>query len=148
MVKNPPSNVGDAGLIPARGTKIPHAAGQLSPRAPQLLSLRASVREPTCCKLQSPRALEPANHNYRVHVPWSRAPQLERENPHATTREKPVHHNEEPTTTTKKTLHASTKILCAATKTRRSQENKFLKKQQQKDTQERGSFCAGCCIWL
>ena len=27
MVKSPPSNAGDMGLIPARGTKTPHAAG-------------------------------------------------------------------------------------------------------------------------
>ena len=27
VVKNPPSNVGDTGSIPAWGTKIPHAAG-------------------------------------------------------------------------------------------------------------------------
>ena len=33
MVKNLPSNAGDAGSIPGQGTKIPHAAGQLSPRA-------------------------------------------------------------------------------------------------------------------
>ena len=33
MVKNPPSNAGDAGLIPGEGTKIPHAAGQLRVRA-------------------------------------------------------------------------------------------------------------------
>ena len=33
VVKNPPSNSGDTGLIPGQGTKIPHAAGQLSPRA-------------------------------------------------------------------------------------------------------------------
>ena len=33
MVKNPPSNAGDVGSIPGRGTKIPHATGQLSPRA-------------------------------------------------------------------------------------------------------------------
>ena len=32
-VKNPPSNAGDTGLIPRQGTKIPHAAGQLSPCA-------------------------------------------------------------------------------------------------------------------
>ena len=31
MVKNPRCNVGDVGLIPGRGTKIPHAMGQLSP---------------------------------------------------------------------------------------------------------------------
>ena len=30
VVKNPPSCAGDAGSIPGRGTKIPHAAGQLS----------------------------------------------------------------------------------------------------------------------
>ena len=35
VVKNPPSNAGDAGLIPGWGTKIPHAAGQLSPCALQ-----------------------------------------------------------------------------------------------------------------
>ena len=40
MVKNPPSNVGDVGSIPGRGTKIPHAAGQLSPSA--------TTREPAC----------------------------------------------------------------------------------------------------
>ena len=33
VVKNPPSNAGDVGLIPGWGTKIPHAAAQLSPRA-------------------------------------------------------------------------------------------------------------------
>ena len=33
VVKNPPSNAGDAGSIPGQGTKIPHAAGQPSPRA-------------------------------------------------------------------------------------------------------------------
>ena len=32
-VKNPPYNAGDMGLIPSQGTKIPHAAGQLSPQA-------------------------------------------------------------------------------------------------------------------
>ena len=30
VVQNPPYNAGDAGLIPGQGTKIPHAAGQLS----------------------------------------------------------------------------------------------------------------------
>ena len=38
MVKNPPSNAEDAGSIPGRGTKIPHAVGQLS--------LRATTTEP------------------------------------------------------------------------------------------------------
>ena len=66
MVKNSPSNAGDAGSIPARGTKIPHAAGQLSPCA--------TTTEPTC--------------------PGAHTPQLDRENLHTTTREKPVRHNE------------------------------------------------------
>ena len=30
-VKNPPSKARDEGSIPGRGTKIPHATGQLSP---------------------------------------------------------------------------------------------------------------------
>ena len=47
VVKNPPSNAGDTGFIPARGTKIPHATGQLSPW-PQLLSMRATTTEPMC----------------------------------------------------------------------------------------------------
>ena len=33
VVKNLPSSAGDAGSIPGWGTKIPPAAGQLSPRA-------------------------------------------------------------------------------------------------------------------
>ena len=93
VVKSPPYNAGDAGSIPGQGTKIPHAAGQLSPRAtttelvPQLenacaanyrahtlWNLRATTTEPTC--------------------PGACSPQLEKRNPHATTREKPVHHNE------------------------------------------------------
>ena len=45
VVKNPPSNAGDAGSIPGRGTKIPHATGQLS--------LRASTREPSRCNERS-----------------------------------------------------------------------------------------------
>ena len=40
VVKNPPSTAGDMGSIPDRGTRIPHAAGQLSSRV--------STREPTC----------------------------------------------------------------------------------------------------
>ena len=33
VVKNPPCKAGDVGLIPGQGTGIPHATGQLSPRA-------------------------------------------------------------------------------------------------------------------
>ena len=43
VVKNLPYNAGDAGSIPGRGTKIPHATGQLSPRT---------------------TTTEPARHNY------------------------------------------------------------------------------------
>ena len=50
VVKNPPCNAGDMGLIPGRGTRIPYAAGQLSPHT--------TAREPVCC-------------NYRAHVLWS-----------------------------------------------------------------------------
>ena len=32
VVKNPPSNAGDMGLIPHQGTKISHATGQLNQR--------------------------------------------------------------------------------------------------------------------
>ena len=33
VVKNPPYNAGHAGSMSGQGTKIPHAVGQLSPRA-------------------------------------------------------------------------------------------------------------------
>ena len=33
VLKNPSYNAGDAGSIPGGGTKIPHAVGQLNPRA-------------------------------------------------------------------------------------------------------------------
>ena len=74
VVKNLSYSAGGVGSIPGQGTKIPHAAGQLS-RVPHLLSLRAST--------ESPRVA-----NYRAHMPWSlhattreektRTPQLER----------------------------------------------------------------------
>ena len=67
MAKNLPSNAGDVGLIPGQGTKVPHATGQLSPHA--------TTTEPT--------------------PPGDCTSQLERENPHATTREEPEPHNEE-----------------------------------------------------
>ena len=40
VVKNPSCNAGEAGSIPGLGTKIQHAAGQLSPRA--------TTRQPVC----------------------------------------------------------------------------------------------------
>ena len=53
MVKNLPCNAGDVGSIPGRGTKIPHAAEQLSPCAvttePQLWRTHATTRESMQC---------------------------------------------------------------------------------------------------
>ena len=115
MVKNPPSNAGDTGSIPGRGTKIPHAAGQLSRNywtcAPQL---------------ESPRAA-----NYRAHAFW---------NPHATITE-PVHHNYRACMPQlERRPHTTTKIQRAATKTQCSQKEKeieemcILKKKKKKQT--------------
>ena len=79
VVKNPPSNAGDVGSIPGQGATIPHATGQLSPRATTTelahLNKRARVlqtTEPMCS--------------------GARAPQLER-SPCTTTREEPTHRN-------------------------------------------------------
>ena len=47
MVKNLPSNAGDTGSSPSRGTKIPHAAGQLSPCA--------ATTEPACSGAHVPQ---------------------------------------------------------------------------------------------
>ena len=111
VVKNPPSNAGDAGSIPGWGAKIPHAAGQLSPRATTTelghLNERARVLQTT----------EPTHSG-------ARAAQLERENPRATTREKLTHCNKEPTSRQQKIPHASTKILCSATNSQHSQKLK------------------------
>ena len=60
MVKNLPPNAGDMGSIHGWGTKIPHAAGQLSPR----------------------------RHNYRAHALWS--PWATREKPKCGNERAPV----------------------------------------------------------
>ena len=46
VVKNLPSNAGDVGSIPSRGTKIPHAVGQLSPHT--------ATREKPACRNKDP----------------------------------------------------------------------------------------------
>ena len=69
VVKNPPSNAGDARSIPGRGTKIPHATGQLSPRA--TITELARLNK----KAHVPQTTEPT-------CPGACVPQLERENPH------------------------------------------------------------------
>ena len=57
VVKNLPSNAGDAGSIPGQGTKIPHAAGQLGPHA--------TTTEPVCLneRAHMPQTTEPRRHN-------------------------------------------------------------------------------------
>ena len=60
VVKNLPSKAGDMGSIPGRGTKIPHAVGQLIPWT--------ATTEPVCSgahapQLESPCSLEPVGHN-------------------------------------------------------------------------------------
>ena len=80
MVKNVPSNAGDAGSIPGQGTKIPHSAGQLRSRATTAELMHLNYRA------HMPQTTEPTRSGAPV-------PQLERENPHTTTREKPVHCN-------------------------------------------------------
>ena len=61
VVKNLPSNAGNAGSIPGQGTKISHAAGQLSPRSTTIelehLNERAHVlqtTEPMCSGARVP----------------------------------------------------------------------------------------------
>ena len=67
MVKNSPCNARDAGLIPGRGTKIPHAAGQPSPCA--------TTREPECSNYWSLHAPEPVHHSQRIRTPPQKIPQ-------------------------------------------------------------------------
>ena len=100
VVKNPPSNAGNAALIPHQGTKIPHAMGQLSP--PHNYWACAPQRE------------SPSAANYRAHALRT---------PHTTTREKATCHNKEPVLQWK-IPRASMKTLCAMTKTWCSQKNK------------------------
>ena len=47
MIKNLPFNVGDAGLIPGQGTKIPHAAEQLSLQHHNQTAVQ-QLEKPTC----------------------------------------------------------------------------------------------------
>ena len=112
MVKNPPSNAGDVCLIPSQGTKIPHAEGQLSPCA---TTTELACLKERACMLQTTEPMCSGAH----------VPQLERENPHATTREKPVRGNDETLCQKEKILHASVKIPHATTETQHSQKNKI-----------------------
>ena len=60
MVKNLTANAGDTGWIPGSGTKIPHAAGQLSPcaRDTEPMRLRAHAlqqEKPPQCEAHTPQ---------------------------------------------------------------------------------------------
>ena len=89
VVKNPPYNAEDTGSIPGQGTKIPHAAGQLT-RTPRLLSSRASTREPVCRELQSPCA---TTGEEKTHMPQlERSPHVSAKDP-ACLKEDPACHN-------------------------------------------------------
>ena len=55
VVKALPLTIRDAGSIPGRGTKIPHAAGQLSPYATTRESPRVPTAEPASSRAQMPR---------------------------------------------------------------------------------------------
>ena len=68
MVKNPPSSAGDAGSIPGQGTKIPHAAGQLSPGTTTIELMRLNERA------HVPQTTEPTR-------PGARTPQLGKRKP-------------------------------------------------------------------
>ena len=46
VVKNPPSTAGDTGSIPGGRTKIPHASGQLSPRAATTEPVQSGAQAP------------------------------------------------------------------------------------------------------
>ena len=81
MVKNPPANAGDTGLIPAR--KIPHATEQLSPRAtttkPALYSPRATTTEFHAPRARAPQREAAAMRSLRTAMKTSsHSPQLEK----------------------------------------------------------------------
>ena len=97
LVKNLPSNAEDLGSISGRGTKIPHATGQLS--------LRATNTEPACSRAHTVQ-LERNLHN---------------------TMKNPMCCSERYAMLQQKFIHAAKKIPCATTKTGCSQVNKYFK---------------------
>ena len=84
VVKNPPSNAGDMGLIPGRGTKIPHAMGQLSPHATTTKAACLTERH------RVPQTTEPTHSG--VHMPQlERSPRAAMKIPGATTKTRSSH---------------------------------------------------------
>ena len=66
MVKNPPSNAGDAGSVFGWGTKIPLAVGKQS--------LRAATTEPTRSRAHAATREKPAHRNRGSCMPQQRIP--------------------------------------------------------------------------
>ena len=65
MVKNLPSNAGDAGSSPGQSGKIPHATGQLSPCATTTETARSRARASQLESLHAPTT-EPAHSGARM----------------------------------------------------------------------------------
>ena len=84
VAKNLPFNAGDVGSIPGRGTKIPHAVGQLGQcrnyhaHVPQLESPRATTTEPVCSGAHAPQLESPCAATTEPVHSRAPAPQLER----------------------------------------------------------------------
>ena len=64
VVKNLPSTAGDASSIPGRGTKIPHAAGQLSLHAATSEPVPQLERNP-CATTNIPHAATKTQHSQK-----------------------------------------------------------------------------------
>ena len=77
VVRNPPSNAEDVGSIPGQGTKIPHAAGQLSPCT--------ATTEPACSGALGSQLESPPAATTEPECSGDCVSQLER-SPHATTK--------------------------------------------------------------
>ena len=84
VVKNLPSSARDAGLFPGQGSKIPHAAAELSPRA--------TATEPTCSGACTPQLESLCATTTEPMHSGAHVPQLER-SPCVATREDPACRN-------------------------------------------------------
>ena len=98
MVKSLPCNAGDVGSIPGWGTKIPHAAEQLSPCAtttelvlsgahvPQLESVHATTTEAHKLADQVPQLLSPHTTTREYVCCNKKIPHHATQTPHAATK--------------------------------------------------------------
>ena len=90
MVKKPPSNAGDVGSLPGQGTKIPYAAGQLSPCATTTELARFNERAlvvQTTELTQSGAHVPQLQRGKKPHMPQlERSPHAEMKSPCATTK--------------------------------------------------------------